>query len=624
MDPAGANADREQPAKTAADERMENAMSDQDTNAKKGFGLSPKIIVATLTTLLVVVAVNYVVFLSGYKRDAKDAYEQKAAAFTAVADEAKNVASSLHAANAFDRERLLTEALAEIERGAHYSETDYFDTIPVIVGWNAAADAAKRENIEFSVISFEARNKDNEPPAGSFRETLLRQLTDQVQSNGGETIAEINEETNTLHYLRAIRLDASCMTCHGDPARHAQRDEEGNYDGLDPLGFPMENWPEGYMHGAYEVALPLEPMDAQVAGFFRTGMMWTVPLVIAGAGIFIFLLNRLLARPLNNLIAMVKDVATGDGDLTTRLNLSRSDEIGQLGHWFDLFMGNLHGIMGEVRGATQSVASASAEIAASAEQMAAGLTSQERQSHQVSAGVEEMSQSVAEVARKSADAAAAAGESQRNATQGGDIVRGTVEEMQGIATDVRGSAESVTSLGRKGEQIGQIIGVINDIADQTNLLALNAAIAAARAGEHGRGFAVVADEVRKLAERTQQATEEVATSIREIQAETGSAVQKIEAGSERVGKGVELATEAGNSLGEILNSSRNLETRVQGIAAAAEEQSAASEEIARAVEQISSVTRETSQGASQAAQAATDLSEQADLLQNLVGRFKLD
>ncbi len=195
--------------------------------------------------------------------------------------------------------------------------------------------------------------------------------------------------------------------------------------------------------------------------------------------------------------------------------------------------------------------------------------------------------------------------------------------MESIASDVSKSSQAVTSLGKKGEQIGQIIEVINDIAEQTNLLALNAAIEAARAGEHGRGFAVVADEVRKLAERTTTATEEVARSIKEIQSETDGAVRTIEAGSQRVAKGVELANSAGEALSQIVATSQTVAGMVQSIAAAAEQQSAASEQISRSIEQINAVTLESTQGATQAAQAASQLSQQAETLQALVGRFKV-
>ncbi|MFO0492942.1 MAG: methyl-accepting chemotaxis protein, partial [bacterium] len=211
----------------------------------------------------------------------------------------------------------------------------------------------------------------------------------------------------------------------------------------------------------------------------------------------------------------------------------------------------------------------------------------------------------------------------KDAHDGGEVVQQTVIEMKGIAQQVNESAGAVSSLGKKSEQIGQIIGVINDIADQTNLLALNAAIEAARAGEHGRGFAVVADEVRKLAERTQKATEEVAQSIREIQTETTTAVSKMQAGTTKVTAGVELAASAGSALSKITASSQNLRAMVQSIAAAAEEQSAASGEIAKNVERINAVTRESTQGATQSASAASQLSAQAETLQQLVGKFKI-
>ncbi|MBL4809202.1 MAG: DUF3365 domain-containing protein [Phycisphaerales bacterium] len=598
-------------------------MDNEKKKSKFAFGLSTKIMAASLGILVAVVAVNYVVFLSGYRHDAQTAMMARASAFTAVADEAKNDASVKFLNGEVNTEELLGIAYEEIDQGTHYSDTRYYASVPVVVGWNAGLHAAEKEGIDFTIVSLEARNPDNAPAAGSFRDKMIHDLTDQYNSTGETTMERIDEEANMMHFMRAITLDESCMTCHGDPAVYDDRDADGNFDGKDALGFRFESWEPGYMHGAYEVQMPLDLVDAQVAGFFKKGMMFTIPLmVIAGFGL-IYLLRILLVKPLGAAIDMIKDVATGDGDLTKRLNLTREDEIGKLGHWFDVFLANLHSIISQLSETSQAVASASTQIAASSEEMAAGLQVQEQQTQQVAAAVEELSQSVNEVAAKSADATTASEESQHQAEEGGGIVSATVVEMEGIAREVQGSAETINTLGEKSETIGEIIAVINDIADQTNLLALNAAIEAARAGEHGRGFAVVADEVRKLAERTTEATKEVSMSIRGIQTETASAVELIEAGSARVGKGVELATQAGVALGSIVEGSQNVQGMVQDIAAAANEQSAATGEIARAVEGINSVTRQSAEGASQASQAAGDLAHQAEQLQALVGQFKL-
>ncbi len=597
-------------------------MSQQTKKPKFSIGLSTKIITITLGILIAVVTVNYVVFLKGYRKDMQQSFVERASGFTAVADAAKNGASEKLIRHEVNSEKLLADALEQIDNGSHYADTRFFQSIPVIVGWDAAAKAAEREHVDFHIIALEARNPDNSPEAGGFRDQMLRDLTDQFKASKDSVLSRVDHETNTLHYMRAITLDESCMSCHGDPAIYDDRDEAGNFDGKDALGFRFENWPVGYMHGAYEVQMPLDKLDASVAGFFGKGMMWTLPLVVIAFGGFTYLMRKMLARPLAQVVEIMQ--IAGEGDLTQRLQLNRSDEMGKLAVWFNAFLENLSNMVNEIRSTSQSVASASAQIAASAEEMATGLQEQETQTQQVAAAVEELSQSVTEVAAKSSDATTASEESQHLAEEGGTVVRSTVNEMEGIATEVNASAQTINALGEQSEKIGEIIAVINDIADQTNLLALNAAIEAARAGEHGRGFAVVADEVRKLAERTTQATEEVSSSIRGIQGETTSAVSRIEAGSERVGKGVDLANQAGSSLESIVTGCQSVQGMVQDIAAAANQQASASDEIARSIENISSVTRQSSEGAGQASEAAGDLAHQAEQLMSLVGKFQVN
>ena len=338
----------------------------------------------------------------------------------------------------------------------------------------------------------------------------------------------------------------------------------------------------------------------------------------------LILIRKSIVGPIRQVVDALSDIASGEGDLTKRIPVKTNDEVGQLAKGFNTFAQKIHDTIAQVSNSAQDVASAATEIAAASDEMANGLQQQSSQVHQISSAIEEMNASIVEVAHKSEDAAKQAIKSGDVAEEGGTIVNQTVHEMQSIKETVNASAVSVQELGKRGEQIGQIIAVINDIADQTNLLALNAAIEAARAGEHGRGFAVVADEVRKLADRTTKATGEIAQSITAIQDETKLAVDRMSEGTDQVSQGVEKASIAGESLSEIVNSVRAVSDMIQSIAAAADQQSTASTQVANNIENISSVTRQTSQGAEQAAEASGQLSAKAEQLQSLVKQFKID
>jgi len=192
-----------------------------------------------------------------------------------------------------------------------------------------------------------------------------------------------------------------------------------------------------------------------------------------------------------------------------------------------------------------------------------------------------------------------------------------------VTERVKNSARTVESLGARSEQIGEIVGTIEDIADQTNLLALNAAIEAARAGEQGRGFAVVADEVRALAERTTKATREISEMIKSIQNETRRAVIAMEEGLNEVAKGTEKAAKSGEALEQILVQINSVTAQIHQVATAAEEQTATTAEISSNMHQITDVVHQTSTGAQQSAAAADSLARLSDELQRLVMQFKL-
>jgi methyl-accepting chemotaxis protein len=362
--------------------------------------------------------------------------------------------------------------------------------------------------------------------------------------------------------------------------------------------------------------------DARLASVFWLTLIAGIIALIVAAAVTAYLITG-ITRTASRLVTALSAVA--EGDLARPLiNPRGSDELATLARATDKMTESLRDVILEVRGSAELVTAGATQIAASSEEISTGMTDQASQVTQVSAAIEEMASSVVEVARKSSDASNAAADAGATAESGGQVVRDTVEGMNSIHEAVTDSSQSVAELGKRGQQIGEVIAVINDIADQTNLLALNAAIEAARAGEHGRGFAVVADEVRKLADRTTKATEEIAESIEAIQTETRAAVNKMGRGTEQVALGVEKATSAGESLEKIVRASRDVATMIQSIAAAAEQQSSASEEVSRSMSSIQVITQESTKGAQQAAEAATSLSEKAEKLNQLVARFKLN
>ncbi len=311
------------------------------------------------------------------------------------------------------------------------------------------------------------------------------------------------------------------------------------------------------------------------------------------------------------------------GDLTAKLTGNYKGSFKRLQDYVNNLGSSLSALIEEVIESIQATASASTEISSSAEEMAAGAQEQSAQSSEVASAVEQMTRTIIETTQNAGKAADTSNAAKEKAFEGGKKVELTIKGMEKIAEVVNQAAETIKELGKSSDQIGEIIGVINDIADQTNLLALNAAIEAARAGEQGRGFAVVADEVRKLAERTTKATKEIAGMIEQIQRDTDGAVKSISRGTEEVDNGKELTRQVGESYEEIISHTTNVGDVINQVAAASEEQSATAEEISRSIEAITTVSQESAGGVQQIANASEDLNRLTVNLQNLITKFKV-
>ena len=313
-----------------------------------------------------------------------------------------------------------------------------------------------------------------------------------------------------------------------------------------------------------------------------------------------------------------------DGDLTVRVDVNRSDALGQLFEGFNRAAGNIQQMLNRVAEAVEMTTSTADQISSASEQLAAGAHEQAEQADEVAAAMEQMSRTIVENAQTATETASVAEDNRETARENGEVIMEAVTKMEEIGAVVQDSTETVGRLRESSEEIGEIVETIDEIADQTNLLALNAAIEAARAGEHGDGFAVVADEVRQLAERTAEATDEIAEMIETVQEETQAAVEAMEDGKREVEIGIELAGEAGDAFEEIVGGAEEITDRVDNIAAATEQQSTTSEQISESVQSISTVSAESVEGVEEVANAAGELNRLTNDLKDYVDQFTVD
>ena len=350
-------------------------------------------------------------------------------------------------------------------------------------------------------------------------------------------------------------------------------------------------------------------------------------LLIMGAVVFAFAvflatgLAKSITKPLNYGASIAHKIA--EGDLTARIETMRADETGQLLGAMQNMLENLQRIIGEVKAAATNMASASHELNANSELMSKGAGEQAGRALQVASASEEMSQTILDVAKNTSSIEISSTETAKLARNGEKVVDSSVHKVKAISETIEASAQLIRSLGDRSNQIGHIIGVINDIADQTNLLALNAVIEAARAGEAGRGFAVVADEVKKLAVRTSNSTSEISSMITSMQKEVHEVVASMETITREVTAGVELSTQAGDVLRNIVGSVDQLHVMVQQIASASEEMASTSEQISKDIETIATVSKETSGNSEGITKASLELAELSVNLEKAVAGFNV-
>ncbi len=301
--------------------------------------------------------------------------------------------------------------------------------------------------------------------------------------------------------------------------------------------------------------------------------------------------GRRVVRSLRRAAAQAHAIAAGDltGD---PIHVEAQDELGTLAESVNRMQQNLQDMVGAVMEASAAVHHDAGELARVGAASFDRTREQSQQTHQAATAMQEMSISISEVSSHAQNAADQARQAATIAREGGAIVEEMLAGMNTISDSVAQTAETVERLGKESEQIIRIVNVIEEIAQKTNLLALNAAIEAARAGEQGRGFAVVAGEVRRLAESTRNATSEIAQMIGGIRNHTQAAVDAMNSGTERVGRGMAITARAGESLKRIIAAADQVDTMIAQIATASTEQSVAAQQSSQNLEVINRLGEE--------------------------------
>jgi len=362
--------------------------------------------------------------------------------------------------------------------------------------------------------------------------------------------------------------------------------------------------------------------DSANTSLISTGVILAVVVTILLFGTAVPIV-RGIKQSIDDVVRSLKDIAQENGDLTVRIETKSEDEIGELVYWFNQFMDKLQGVVRDVVEASLPLSNLAQNLRGVTEETQRTIDVQQKSATNAKRAVDTMSGSVDGVAHSAAQAASDANEATTAASEGRQIVQQTVTSIQQLAENVRETADVIARLESDSNKVGSVLDVIKGIAEQTNLLALNAAIEAARAGEQGRGFAVVADEVRTLASRTQQSTEEIQSTIEQLQNAAHSAVEVMSRGTEQATSSVETANKAGSSLETITSTIGRINQMNEQIAHNTEDQRTVAVDIVRHVDEIHERTEQTASRSGELGSMCNELADLAQHLESIAKQFRV-
>ncbi|WP_272165515.1 methyl-accepting chemotaxis protein [Vibrio diabolicus] len=455
--------------------------------------------------------------------------------------------------------------------------------------------------------------------AGMFYDLELTTLSDLVNqvnlfdagylflvTADGTTIAHPQSEYNgekVGSYLPQVDLTQSTQHIEIDGDRYM----------INLTHIPGEDW---YVGSVIDEAIAY----SAVGELRNSAIIYSIIAVIASV-IALTLLIRTLMRPLDTLNNAIKDVASGKGDLTQRLETDTDQEFSELATNFNTFMENLQQQIIESKSISDQILNGTQITAEGAKDSAGAIQTQLQELEQLATAMHEMSVTATEVANNAQGAASAAKEADQATVEGSSVVGESTQTINMLSDSIDLAVEEVQVLESATANIETILKVINDIADQTNLLALNAAIEAARAGESGRGFAVVADEVRTLAQRTQESTTEIRTMIEQLQSGASSVANAMHQSKGSAVEAVEKADLANNALQRIRDAIQRISDMNLQIASAAEEQSLVAEEINNNTVNIKDLSTQVAESANRTNDAMQAQQEDVHKQDQILNRF---
>lgn len=330
---------------------------------------------------------------------------------------------------------------------------------------------------------------------------------------------------------------------------------------------------------------------------------------------------RNISKAIKQVTFGVQQISSGDGDLTRRINSTKTDETGDLSRELDSFVARLGSLIGQVRNGCEHIRQEMFKLGESATQSAELSERQNQSLDFVVTAVEEMGGATREVAQNAADTVAEVEALNRSADDGVRQLDNAISQLDNLAEQIQGAAGVINQLSERSDKIASVLDVILGISEQTNLLALNAAIEAARAGEQGRGFAVVADEVRELASKTQASTEDIQQMINDLQSGVSNAVSSITRSVDMAGTSVSLSRKTMESIAVVKTSAGRIYDFTAQTASATEEQSKVTDEINQNLSNLADMSKDVMEISKRISHSVHQTLSNSDELAGQVKRF---